>query len=198
MSLNHLGCSNSEESDIISESKLFVMKCYNAKRMDRMSDIIKWLWEKKTNVAKLSSKPKLCTLPQTDEALELNIKRAHYQTMFMVLLQSDPPCIDPPCIDPIDYGWEPDHETRTIKPVILPNGVHAAPEKVMRNTRCTCKSSKCSSCSCVKGTIGCTVFCGCKEYGECSNLCNICEDNIVDSDESCNENMDETDEIEVS
>ena len=36
--------------------------------MSNMSEVRKWLWKKKTNAAKLESKPKLCTLPSTDEA----------------------------------------------------------------------------------------------------------------------------------
>ena len=41
------------------------------------------LWMRKTDAAKLTAKPPvLCSLPPTDPALELNIKRAHYQEMM--------------------------------------------------------------------------------------------------------------------
>ena len=152
--------------------------------------ILEYLWEKKTNVAKLSSKPKLCTLPPTDEALELNIKRAHYQTMvWYACLQHDPPCADP-----CHYGWEKDVETKTLKPVMLPSGVNTAPEQVLRNTRCNCTLSKCSSCSCAKGRIGCTAFCGCKEHGECDNPFDIRESTVVDTDDSGDDSTDESED----
>ena len=43
------------------------------------------MWKKKTDAAKLSSKPPaLCSLPPTDPALELNIKRAHFQAIWWI------------------------------------------------------------------------------------------------------------------
>ena len=41
------------------------------------------MWSKKTDNAKLNANPPtLKSLPPTDEALELNIKRAYYQAML--------------------------------------------------------------------------------------------------------------------
>ena len=145
--LNHFGYHDSDECEIFAESKLFITKCYNAKAMSSMSDIRKYLCEKKTNVAKLSSKPRLCTLPPTDEALELNIKRAHYQTMvWYACLQHDPPCADP-----CHYGWLWLGKRCRNKDMV-PSGVNTAPEQVLRNTRCNCTLTKCSSCSFVSPT----------------------------------------------
>ena len=150
----------------------------------------KWLWEKKTNTAKLTTKPKLCTLPPTDEALELNIKRAHFQAMIWYsALESDPPDIDP-----CNYGWKKEEETKTLQPIMLPSGTIPAPEKVLRSTRCGCKSTKCSSCSCAKVRICCTEFCACKEHGDCCNPWNVRLHTINDSDESDNDIVDEFDE----
>ena len=41
------------------------------------------LWKRKTSIAKISAKPPvLRSLPPTDAALELNVKRAHYQSVL--------------------------------------------------------------------------------------------------------------------
>ena len=65
--LKNLGNQNSQEDEILAEAKAFVRKCYNAKPLNNMSQVRKILWERKTSTAKLSSHPKLCTLPPTDE-----------------------------------------------------------------------------------------------------------------------------------
>ena len=47
-------------------------------------------------MGKLSSNPKLESLPPTDPAVELNIQRAHYQAIiWKSSLQNDPPSLDP-------------------------------------------------------------------------------------------------------
>ena len=40
------------------------------------------LWKRKEDSVKKSSNPKLCSFPPTAAALDLNIKRAYYQTMI--------------------------------------------------------------------------------------------------------------------
>ena len=52
--------------------------------------------KKKVDSVKKSSNPKLYSLPSTTSAMDLNIKRAHYQTMiWKSCLQSGPPPLDP-------------------------------------------------------------------------------------------------------
>ena len=61
------------------------------------------IWINKTDGAKKTAKPPvLQSLPPTDEALEINIKRAHY----VAILWKN--CITgtPPELDPLEYGWE--------------------------------------------------------------------------------------------
>ena len=55
------------------------------------------LWKKKTNAAKISAKPPaLRSLPPTDPVLELNIKRAHYQSiLWHSCLDGEMPSLDP-------------------------------------------------------------------------------------------------------
>ena len=54
------------------------------------------LWKKKADSVKKSSNSKLHSLPPTAAALDLNIKRVHYQTMiWKSYLQSRPPPLNP-------------------------------------------------------------------------------------------------------
>ena len=45
--------------------------------------------------------PKLCSLPPTTEAFQLNVRRAHFQSAIWnrSLMQ------EPPNLDPTEYGW---------------------------------------------------------------------------------------------
>lgn len=55
------------------------------------------IWRRKTEGVKITSKPpSLRSLPPTDEALELNIKRARYQRLvWESCLNGNPPNLDP-------------------------------------------------------------------------------------------------------
>ena len=72
--------------------------------------------------------PAIQSLPPTDDALEINIKRVHYVAIMWKN------CITrtPPELDPLEYGWEKDG--KSLRPVMLPNGTDAAPEKVLQMT----------------------------------------------------------------
>jgi len=91
----------------------------------------------------------LRSLPPMDEALELNIKRAH----FVAVMWKN--CIGGilPELDPCNYGWEKDGDS--LRPTMLPIGREVAPEIVLQITRCNCKSSQCTTnrCSCSRGEL---------------------------------------------
>ena len=55
------------------------------------------LWSKKTDGAKVTAKPPaLKSLPPTNEALDVNIKRAHFQAiMWHNSVTGTPPPLDP-------------------------------------------------------------------------------------------------------
>ena len=54
------------------------------------------VWKGKTSRGKLKSSLTLKSLPPSDDALELNIKRAHFQTaIWKSSLCPDPPQLDP-------------------------------------------------------------------------------------------------------
>ena len=74
----------------------------------------------------------LQSLPPTDEALEINIKRVHYVAIMWKN------CITgtPPELNLLEYGWDKDDES--LRPIMLPDGTDVAPEKVLQMTRCKC------------------------------------------------------------
>ena len=49
----------------------------------------------------------------------------------------------------------------------------AAPDEILKVTRCNCNASHCktSACSCSSSSIPCSEFCGCKQNG-CDNKFN--------------------------
>ena len=91
-----LGREDASLNDVLLESKRFVAKCYGQNETSSSKNRL-LLWTKKTDGAKLSAKPPtLQSLPPSDEALQLNIKRAHFQAMMWNNCTSGkPPCIDP-------------------------------------------------------------------------------------------------------
>ena len=110
------------------------------------------IWSKKTDGAKLTARPpELKTLPPTSEALDMNIRRAHYQAMlWYASVGGTLPDVDPCevvlkicCIWYIhliilfQYGWYIDEEGN-LKPTMVPDGTAMAPKAVLDITRCNC------------------------------------------------------------
>ena len=102
MPLHHVGNKKSVLKDVLKEEFEFVASCYGVKEID-FSKIRQSLWVKKTDELSRNSKPpSLKILPPTKEALELNIKRAHYTA----ILWNDSITGIMFNLDPCDYGWE--------------------------------------------------------------------------------------------
>ena len=161
VSLPNIGNANSPIDSVVKEGKQFVAKCYGQIN-ESSSANRRSIWMSKTDGSKKSAKPPLLKyLTPTDEALELNIKRAH----FVAIMWKN--CISgcPPNLDPCDYGWEKREDGESLTPTMLPDGVDVAPEEVLKITRCNCASSKCENkrCPCKKAGVECTEFCGCNE-----------------------------------
>ena len=156
------------------------------------------MWMRKTEGAKLSAKPPLLkTLPPTDEALELNIKRAHFAASMMKC------CVTGklPNMNPCEYGWELDTDEVSLKPTMLPDGVEITPKAVLQTTRCNCNTSKCrtNKCSCAKARIPCSDFCGCSksDTDDCENRWGIMDEvEEVEGQEDEVDDQDKTDEEE--
>lgn len=186
--LHLIGDKDSAMDLVIQEGKKFVASCYG-QHDESSSKNRRSIWVNKTDGAKKSAKPPaLKNLPPTNEALILNIKRAHY-VAFM--LQH---CITgcPPVLDPCDYGWEKRENGESITPTMLPRGVDVAPEQVLKMTRCNCSSSQCKSrkCACVKADVKCSEFCGCKNCENTTDL-HSNEDSDDDEDSDSDEGVDE-------
>ena len=88
--------------DVFDEGFKFVASCYNRKDPNSSKNR-QSLWMMKTDGAhKGSSPPALKSLPPTNEALEMNIMRAHYTAILWN--ESVSGCM--PNIDPCQFGWE--------------------------------------------------------------------------------------------
>ena len=70
----------------------------------------------------ISSAPKLCSLPPTTEAFQLNALRAHLQVSQWNATME----IGPPELDPVEYGFEPNHANKILLPRPIPHGVDPA------------------------------------------------------------------------
>ena len=96
--LVQLQCRGHEDvplSDVLLESGKFIERSYGQNENSSSKNRLQ-LWTKKTDGAKLLAKPPfLRSLPPTDEALNLNIKPAHFQAMMWNNCTSEkPPHID--------------------------------------------------------------------------------------------------------
>ena len=178
----------SDEWAAMHESKLFVAACYLTKdvKCEKQSSINReLLWNMK---AKKGGKPSLKSIPPTDEALDLNIRRARYQSIqWHNSLHQD--FVRP---DACQYGWSKDFATKSLHPIMLPPETMIAPEEVMISIKCACKSSNCNTnmCGCKKIGVVCSEFCLCINCENCDKQSlDDKEDACIVSDVFGNENI---------
>jgi hypothetical protein len=147
------------------EAKTFVAQCYSTKKIKcrvDSSDNRSLLWNHRS---KTGQKPHLKSLPPTNEALELNIQRARFQSIIWHAALD----LIPPQIEATNHGWKSEDHTKTLSPVMLPDGTDIAPEEVLRMTKCSCMQSKCdtNACGCKKNGLKCSEFCQCENCYNC-------------------------------
>ena len=122
---------------------------------------------KKTK-GKLSSAPSLAKLPPTNDAFELNVKRAHYQCVLWKYAL----CCDPPDVDVTEFGYKRNEEEESLEPLMLPPEVDVIPPQIRKLLSCNCQTeSPCGkgNCTCRNANIGCSIFCKCYINGKCMN-----------------------------
>ena len=157
--LKFIGRKSSAMKDVMNEGFKFVASCYGRKDINSSKNR-QSIWIMRTDGAhKGSNPPALKSLPPTNEALEMNIKRAHYTAILWN--ESVSGCM--PNMDPCQFGWE--IVNKSLMPIKLPNDVDVAPQEVLEMTRCKCSSSGCRTkqCSCQQAGMFCSELCGCKD-----------------------------------
>ena len=157
--LQFIGKKSAAMEDVLNEGFKFVASCYGRNEIDS-SQNRRAIWMMKADGARKGSNHSgLKSLPPTNEALALNIKRAH----FTAILWNESVTGIMPNIDPCDFGWETRNDC--LRPLMLPSGVDVAPKEVLEMTRCRCVASKCRTrqCSCIQAGLNCTELCGCCE-----------------------------------
>ena len=166
--LKLLGAEDVHIDEVVAEATSFISTCYGIKHAGDMSEIRYSVWLMKMANTKISSAPKLRSLPPTSRAFQEHVRRAHYQTMiWKSSLSSSPPTV----ADPVRYGWSKNEDNKLF-PVMLPDGDSLVPVDVLQMIKCGCASSRpCATgrCSCVGSQMACSVFCICNAGPECNN-----------------------------
>ena len=163
--LSLLGKVEAPFSAVIKQASSFMAACYGVSDDTSMSEARLKIWAAKTGKGYIST-PKLCSLPPTTEAFELNVRRAHLQAYLWRSLESDQPKLDPE-----EFGWKKEESNKTLIPVALCDTVALAPASVLHLLKCSCESTTpCSTqrCGCRHANMICTVFCSCYQNG-CAN-----------------------------
>ena len=147
-SLNLLGEVNADVKDVINQATAFVCKCYNMSNTASMTEARIKVWTARIGRKAASKVPKLCSLPPTTEAFQLNVRRAHFQCAIWrrALMQ------EPPNLDPTEYGWFKDEVTKSLQPVMLPPTKLPTPDYILKLVCCSCSSAQpchSSRCGCV-------------------------------------------------
>ncbi|KAG0718576.1 hypothetical protein GWK47_052177 [Chionoecetes opilio] len=143
--------------EVVQEATHFVERCYGCESSEKMSSTRYEVWIGKTSKRKVTSIPKLKSLPPTSEAFEQNVKRAHYQVWIWKAALSK----KPPDLLPTDFGWEKDEATKSLLPITVPEGAALAPPDVLKVIRCGCATDQpCANASYVlsKMTVSSNVF----------------------------------------
>ena len=118
--------------EVIEEETKFVGACYGSKTLESISKVRYHIWAKRTSSKKITTTPRLNSLPPTSESLADNIKRAHIQTSIWKAAMKQ----DPPRLDHSDFGWSKDEVTKSLLPVTTPTNTAAAPTEVLQILRC--------------------------------------------------------------
>lgn len=170
-SLSSLGNIVSDIDIVLEESSRFICQCYMFGSVNggTMSDFRYQIWTHKMARKNITSAPELKSIPPTSEAFKQHVLRAHNQTIIWksALLQ------DPPQLERAEFGWVKDSSNEFV-PLMVPHGIEAAPDSVLKLIRCGCCSSlpcKSPRCTCFVAKLSCSVFCSCAGSDDCCNEC---------------------------
>ena len=79
-------------TELFLECKEFITACYGFPKETCMSNLRYQVWRKKIESGRVTKSFKLCSLPPTKEAFQLNVLRAHFQcALWKSSLQANPP-----------------------------------------------------------------------------------------------------------
>ena len=116
---------------------------------------------------KVTSAPKLKSLPPTSDAFTQHVYRAHYETMIgKAALSSGPPV----SANSVRYGWTANDGN--LLPVMLPDDVSPVPFEVLQMIKCGCSLSQpyfTGNYSCVVAQMSCSMFCNRHATNSCNN-----------------------------
>ena len=113
--LEKLGDPGADFGDIMFDATSFVATCHGSKITDNLSKTRYQSWLTKRANRKVTTSPKLKSLPPTPEAFVENVRRAHLQ----VCIWKSALAADPPDLDPTDFGCHKDETQKCLVPVTV-------------------------------------------------------------------------------
>ena len=134
MTVNLLGQNDADMDDVVSEATRFIAACYGSRTKGDLSEIRYTIWASKMANTKITSAPKLKSLPPTNESFVEHVRRAHHKTAIWKGSLSP----DPPQIDPVQYGWSRGEDNSTLSHIMLPANVSPIPVDVVQMIKCGC------------------------------------------------------------
>ena len=122
--LKLLGEEDVTMAEVVSDATSFISACYSSMYYGSMSEMRYAAWSRKMANTKISSAPKLKSLPPTSEAFTHHVYHAHYQTLIWKSSFANP----------VQYRWT-ETEDKKLLPVALPD-VSPAPAEVLQMIKC--------------------------------------------------------------
>ena len=152
---------------LLVEAQAFIWACYNMSDCESLNTARVKVWNNKMRRNALEP-PKLCSLPPTELAFRENALRGHLAASIML------DCLkaEAPSLSPTDHGWYQPEGSSMLQPAILPPNAPLAPPELLKVIKCGCSAERsCATkrCSCMGHGLGCTIFCHCRQGGDCYN-----------------------------
>ena len=148
--LEHLGHPN---HNVLADAEAFVCQLYNKGTEEVHVD-------KERATAFRKTRKNLDSLPPTQDALQVHLRRVNHQVLiWKTALQPYPPLPNPD-----GNGWLYDEE-RVLKPKLMTQEVSAACLELAL-CGCTCEGNCCANwrCTCVRLALQCFKACKCKDF----------------------------------
>ena len=151
--LRGLGKGLSLTTDVKTHAETFICRMYNIHHVDSTD-------EGRYIMFPRASKPEV--LCPTQNAVQLHIKRAHYQALIWQQADQTQPGLP----NPTDFGWE--ERDGKLVPILMTT--EPIPDACAQMVYCMCKTQcRYGRCKCKKSSLKCTRMCTCTQNGSCLN-----------------------------
>jgi hypothetical protein len=152
------GDPGAEKEKVVAVGQKLIVRLYEGTSTKEKNDSEKTLDELRYRNMISTKYVPLHRMPPTSAAAAYHCLRVHHQTSTWLHLRT--------VLNKEEFGFKLTKD-RNLVPII--SNKPSAPEEVLKDIRCSCckGDSLCTSCSCFKRRLLCTIHCKCQ--GECSN-----------------------------